>query len=142
MKARILTAGILLLCLSAVAQHKTKPVIHRRPGVVEAPAAPMIFKYVEQQAAFNGDASEYIRKKLQYPSEARDYGVEGKTDVLFEITRDGTVRFLSIHRSSGSYALDAEARRVVSGMPRWLPAKKNGVPVRALMILPVMFRLD
>jgi TonB family protein len=137
-----LATGILLLCLSAGAQTKKRLVMHRGHGVVEAPAPPVIYAFVEQGAAFRGDVSEYLRKNLRYPDYARDERQEGTADILFEIRRDGTVRFLSVRRSSGSCALDAEARRVVCSMPRWMPAKKQGLPVRTLMVLPIVFRLN
>jgi protein TonB len=37
--------------------------------------------------------------------------------------------------------LDKEAVRVISAMPKWIPAKHNGERVDAKYTLPVVFRL-
>jgi hypothetical protein len=41
-----------------------------------------------------------------------------------------------------SESLDAEAVRVVSKMPPWIPGKKNGRPVRAEMTIPINFKVN
>lgn len=37
-------------------------------------------------------------------------------------------------------SLDAEAVRVISGMPKWIPGKQNGKVVRVKYTIPVSFR--
>lgn len=120
------------------AQRKTKPV-HK---VVYAPPQPAIYKVVEQYAAFPGDVAEYITSKMRYPENALENGMEGRALILFEVSAEGYVRVLSVKRSSGTPALDAEAKRVIGNMPRWRPARTNGVAKRSVMLMPVFFKID
>ena len=39
-------------------------------------------------------------------------------------------------------ALDAEALRVVKGMPKWIPGRQNKQRVRVKYNVPVSFRLE
>jgi TonB family protein len=54
---------------------------------------------------------------------------------------DGYITGVRVVRSV-SKALDAEAVRVVSKMPPWIPGKKNGRPVRAEMSIPINFKVE
>jgi protein TonB len=111
-------------------------------GQVEAPAAPAVFKFVEQMPAFNGDLNSYLAAKLRYPDDARESGTEGRSVIQFIVNEDGSISGVEVVRSSGSASLDAEAKRVVGGMPRWNPGKQQGKAVKVYFTLPVTFKLD
>lgn len=111
-------------------------------GVVEAPAPPQIFKFVEQPPEFNGNLQEYLSAKLRYPDEARESGTQGRSIVQFVVNEDGSISGVEIVRSSNSSSLDAEAKRVVSSMPKWRPGKQQGKAVKVYFTLPVTFQLD
>jgi protein TonB len=111
-------------------------------GAVEAPAAPQIFKFVEQMPSFDGDLSSYLSSKLRYPDDARESGIEGRSVIQFVVNEDGGITGVEVVRSSGSSSLDAEAKRVVAGMPHWKPGKQQGKAVKVYFTLPVTFKLD
>lgn len=111
-------------------------------GPVEAPAAPQIFKYVEQMPQFPGDVSSYLASHLQYPESAREGGIEGRVGIQFVVNETGDITNVEVTRSSGNGALDNEAKRVVSGMPKWKPGKNNGTAVKVYYTLPITFKLD
>ena len=111
-------------------------------GQVEAPAAPAIFKFVEQMPAFKGDLNAYLAAKLRYPDDARESGTEGRSVIQFIVNEDGSISGVEVVRSSGSASLDAEAKRVVAGMPRWNAGKQQGKEVKVYFTLPVTFKLD
>ncbi len=111
-------------------------------GQVEAPAPPQIFKFVEQMPAFNGDLQVYLRDHLRYPDDARESGAEGRSIIQFVVNEDGSISGVEVVRSAGSSSLDAEAKRVVSGMPHWKPGKQQGKAVKVYFTLPVTFKLD
>ena len=49
----------------------------------------------------------------------------------------GDVRVLrSVHKT-----VDSEAIRLVRNMPKWIPGKLNGKPVRTEFTVPITFRL-
>lgn len=111
-------------------------------GPVEAPAPPQIFKYVEQMPEFPGDVNNYLGSNLRYPDVARENGEEGRSVIQFVVSENGEISDVTVVKSSGHSALDAEAKRVVSKMPKWRPGKQNGKAVKVYFTLPVTFRLD
>lgn len=84
----------------------------------------------------------YLTKNVKYPQSARVNGVQGRTVCQFIIEKDGTISDVSVVRSSGNDALDAEAVRVISAMPKWSPGIHGGVPVRVRYTVPVTFSLE
>ena len=84
---------------------------------------------------------QYIYEHIHYPKSARRDGFDGISVVTFVVEKDGSltgvrpVRFVSA-------SLDAEACRVVEGMPRWWPGYQNGEPVRVQFNLPIKFKLE
>ena len=120
-----------------------EPGIVDQPGTgVEAPAPPQIFKFVEQMPAFEGDLQSYLVSHLRYPDDARESGTEGKSVIQFVVNEDGSISGVEVVRSGGSASLDAEAKRVVAGMPRWKPGKQQGKAVKVYFTLPITFKLD
>jgi len=96
--------------------------------------------WVEQMPAFNGDMNAYLNKNLHYPDMARENGIEGKVIIRFIVNEDGSVSDVTVVRSVGG-GCDAEAVRIVSGMPKWKPGKQNGKEVKVIFNLPIVFKL-
>ena len=112
-------------------------------GVVEAPAAPEIFKFVEQMPESGYDWQAYVAKNVNYPNAARDNNIEGRVNVQFVVNEDGTIsgaKVVGSKRYGGG--LEDEAVRVVSSMPKWKPGKQNGRAVKVYFTLPITFRLE
>jgi TonB family protein len=70
---------------------------------------------------------QYFESNTHYPEYEREQHITGKNVVTFTVRADGSVTAIDLHRSA-SPGLDAEALRLVRGMPDWVPAKVNGVP--------------
>ena len=83
----------------------------------------------------------FISKNLKYPTICQESGVQGKVIVLFVVEKDGSTTDFRIVRSVDKY-LDKEALRVLSSMPKWIPGKQKGVPVRVKYTVPINFRLS
>ena len=83
---------------------------------------------------------KYIISELEYPLEARLNNERGEVLVAFSVGMDGYITGVRVVRSV-SESLDAEAVRVVSKMPPWVPGKKNGRAVRAEMSIPINFKV-
>ena len=90
-----------------------------------------------------GDAAMYawLSKNLQYPPIAQENGVQGTVVVSFTVGVDGSIKNVKVARSRDP-ALDKEALRAVSLMPRWNPGKVNGQNVNVVYTLPVKFQLQ
>lgn len=84
--------------------------------------------------------NEFLVKNMQYPETAKNSGLEGKVVVSFIVTKEGKVTQVNVLRSV-SPELDAEAVRVVSLSPNWIPGTKNGDAADVEMNLPVSFKL-
>lgn len=100
-----------------------------------------IFQVVEEQPMYPGGMEElmkYMQKEIKYPKEAADKGIGGRVIVQFVVNTDGSICEEKVVKSAEP-SLDAEALRVVRGMPNWTPGKQRGEPVRVRFTLPVAF---
>ncbi|OFX71766.1 MAG: hypothetical protein A2X12_05320 [Bacteroidetes bacterium GWE2_29_8] len=84
---------------------------------------------------------DYLSKNIQYPEEAKEKGIEGKVFVNFTVTKTGKIKNVTI-KEKGNSLFDAEAIRVVSKMPNWIPGLNKGTPVDVEMTLPIVFKLS
>ena len=67
-------------------------------------------------------------------------GIQGTVMLTFIVEKDGSISNVTVVRSRGEL-LDAEAVRVVKGMPKWTPGMQGGKPVRTKFTLPIPFKL-
>lgn len=86
-----------------------------------------------------GNVSAWIAARLKYPESAVRKQATGRVFVEFVISKKGKVINSRVIRSSGDKALDAEALRVVSELPRWKPGRLKGKKVAIQYVLPVTF---
>ena len=103
-----------------------------------------VFDVVEQMPSFPGGLSalnQYLSNNVKYPVVAQENGVQGRVVVSFVVERDGSITDVKVVRSVDP-SLDREASRVVSSMPKWIPGKQNGSPVRVKYNVPVSFKLQ
>lgn len=116
--------------------------------VINAPATTddgeEVYEVVEKMPEFpDGGMSglmKYLSANIRYPEAAHKAGTQGRVTVQFVVGKDGSIGNVSILRGVDP-ALDAEAIRVISGMPKWKPGTQKGEPVNVKYTVPVMFRL-
>ncbi|MBR4596661.1 MAG: energy transducer TonB [Bacteroidales bacterium] len=97
---------------------------------------------LDRQPSFQGhegnDApkafSKWVNEHVKRPAN----GEKGTVVVDYAIGRNGKVQEVQV-KSGASPALDAEAVRVVKSAPKWKPAKYDGVPVRVMAYVTVVF---
>ena len=114
------------------------------PKAKEEPQEEVVFQVVEEMPQFPGGLSEamkFLAKNIKYPVEAQQAKIEGRVIVRFVVGRDGSVSNVEVMRGV-SPELDAEAVRVVSLMPKWIPGKQRGKAVAVKYTMPIMFRLQ
>ncbi len=111
----------------------------------ELPVEDEIFVIVEDKPMFanGGEAGllQYLSKNIKYPTIPQETGTQGRVTVQFVVNKDGSITNVAVLRGVDPY-LDKEAVRVISGMPKWIPGKQRGVPVRCKFTVPVVFRLQ
>ena len=83
---------------------------------------------------------QYLASGVRYPEDAMKAKIQGRVVVRFDVLDNGTVANPEIEKGV-SPSLDAEALRVVGGMPRWTPARENGKNITTSYVIPVEFRL-
>ena len=125
------------------------PVAHVSGPAMGPPAATQeegdegeVFEIVEQNPMFPGGNEalmKWLSKNLKYPASAQENGIQGRVLVQFVVNKDGSIVEPKVLRSVDP-ALDKEALRVVSTMPKWQPGKQRGKTVRVRFTLPVTFR--
>ena len=104
----------------------------------------VIFQVVEEMPEFPGgmaEAMKFLAKNIKYPVAAQEAKIEGRVIVQFVVGRDGSVSDAKVMRGVNP-ELDAEAVRVVSIMPNWIPGKQRGKAVAVKYTMPIMFRLQ
>lgn len=67
--------------------------------------------------------------------------VQGRVIVTFVVRKNGEIVDAKVVKSVHPQ-LDAEALRIINGMPNWTPGMQNGKPVNVKFALPVSFKLD
>ena len=97
--------------------------------------------------------TKYLKKNVQYPDAAADYGVEGSVIMTFFVEKDGTLSEISAHdckidrfnttrfsqeteskqkelKEQFALLFAKEGARVIRKMPKWAPGKVDGESVR------------
>jgi protein TonB len=84
---------------------------------------------------------EWLGRNIKYPAIARENGIEGKAIVQFVVEPDGRISQVNCVRGPEGGCKE-EAARVIAMMPKWIPGKQQGRPVRVRYTLPVVFKLE
>lgn len=104
-----------------------------------------IYPIVDIMASFpNGTKGlqEYFDKKMEYPDEANNAGVEGSVRVTFIVDENGKIMEPLVVGNKPGYGLEDEALAIVKRMPAWNPAQVNGKKVKTRVTLPIRFELN
>lgn len=101
------------------------------------------YTLVEQMPEFPGGEEAlkaFITANIKYPAIALENGIHGLVVVKFVVDKTGSIPSAKITRGVDP-ALDNEALRIVTAMPKWNPGKHNGENVAAEYELPINFKL-
>lgn len=83
----------------------------------------------------------YITKNLEYPLSLQSAGIQGQVILKFTVTKTGDIENIFIEK--GLYpSCDAEAKRVVASMPKWIPGKVGGEHTSLEIALPIIFSFE
>lgn len=103
-----------------------------------------VFYKVEQMPEFPGGElglRTFIARSIKYPEIAAENGIQGKVYVTFVIAKNGDVKNPTIAQGVDP-ALDKEALRVVSSLPKWRPGREKGEAVNVSYTVPITFQLQ
>ena len=93
----------------------------------------------KEEPVFPGDKEKWIAEHIQIPDAMKSKGSMGRVIVSVVVNEDGSVSGARL-RQGINKELNDEALRVVSSMPRWKPAQKDGKPVKYLTLVSVYFK--
>ncbi len=68
-------------------------------------------------------------------------GIQGKVYMRFVIERDGSITNIEVLKSLDRN-LEKEAIRIINKLPKMIPGKQRGRPVRVPFIISIIFRLN
>ncbi len=85
---------------------------------------------------------QIIEQHLQYPPKAKNRNRQGRVMVLFIVEKDGTVSDVKVEEYKLGAGLEEEAIRVVSLLPPFKPALRDGSLVRFVYRIPIDFKLE
>lgn len=94
----------------------------------------------EKSNCFDQKMNEHLRKHFKYPNKAAEDNIQGKVVVSFVINKLGKV--VDIQTTGGHKILQKEAKRIISLLPNFTPAVKNGKPVNIMYSIPINFKLQ
>lgn len=95
----------------------------------------------ERKACFQQKVLVFVSKNFEFPEMAKEMGIQGRVYVNFVIEKNGTITNVEIVRGVDPL-LDDEAVRVVKKLPKLIPAKQRGKPVRMSFTLPINAKLQ
>ncbi len=96
----------------------------------------------ERLDCFNNEMVLHIQKHFRYPSEAVRNVIEGEVWVRFIIDKNGDVRNIKTLGPENTEILNEEAKRVVTKLSKFVPAKKEGRKVSVKYGFPINFSLE
>lgn len=105
------------------------------------PAEERIYTVVEQQAQFPGGQQaliQWVEDNIKCPERVKNSDTKVRVIVKFVVEKDGSVTNPVVVKGVDN-ELDKAAIELMEKMPRWIPGRMNGVPVRSYYIIPVLF---
>ncbi|MBN2765992.1 MAG: TonB family protein [Paludibacteraceae bacterium] len=129
---------------AAKTKDEKEPVVQKVAETPNADDDETIFTVVEDMPKYPGGDSElfkYLSNSVRYPVRAQEHGIQGRVICQFVVNTDGSVQAAEVVRGVDP-DLDAEAIRVINGMPKWIPGMQKGKAVRVKYTLPLNFRLQ
>lgn len=103
-----------------------------------------VFMVVEEAPVFPGGEearTRFLQQNIRYPQLARESSIQGTVYVTFVVERNGAINDVRVLRGIGG-GCDEEAVRVIRAMPKWMPGKQRGKPVRVQFNMAVKFILN
>ena len=93
----------------------------------------------QRRECFQNKMTKHIRKHFYYPKYAFNRGIQGKVFVTFIIEKDGSIS--EIKTRGADKSLEKAALKIIKKLPKLIPGKANGKPVRVPYSIPIIWKL-
>ena len=81
----------------------------------------------------------FIEQNLNPAVPVQNGAPEGKYTVQVALLFDTVGKISATVLTNIGYGMEKEAMRVMKKLPQFIPARQNGIPVKSLQIVPVLF---
>ncbi len=112
-------------------------------GNGKGPTIEQPFVVQEEVAQFPGGdqaLQQYVKNYIQYPTIAKEQGIEGRVIVSFEIDENGKLQHIKVIQAIGG-GCEEEVVRVLTEMPDWKPTVQAGHNIKSKKIFSFNFQL-
>ena len=93
----------------------------------------------QRRECFQNKMIKHIRKHFYYPKYAFNRGIQGRVFVQFIIEKDGSIS--EIKTRGADKSLEKAALKIIKKLPKLIPGKANGKPVRVPSSIPITWKL-
>jgi TonB family protein len=119
----------------------SKPVAKSNPALAVNEEVLAIVDKMPQFPGGEKKLSSYLSNQIKYPDPEYRRGIEGRVVCAFIVDRDGYIHNIEVIEGENE-ALNREAVRVLSTMPKWDPGENGGQKVNVKCLLPIEFKID
>jgi protein TonB len=93
----------------------------------------------QRRECFQNKMTKHIYKHFYYPKYAFNRGIQGRVFVQFIIEKDGSIS--EIKTRGADKSLEKAALKIIKKLPKLIPGKANGKPVRVPYSIPITWQL-
>jgi len=93
----------------------------------------------QRRECFQNKMTKHIRKHFYYPKYAFNRGIQGRVFVQFIIEKDGSIS--EIKTRGADKSLEKAALKIIKKLPKLIPGKANGKPLRVPYSIPITWKL-
>lgn len=138
---KILLSFIILLSVPTFFAQQVEVVTGGVPEPMLVSIAPpdSLVNFPDTEAEFPGgpeSLAEFIFVNFILPDDTAEVLWDQRVYLSFIVEKDGTINNIVVEKGANEL-YDSICVAVVKQMPKWIPAQKDGLPVRSLMRLPI-----
>ena len=94
----------------------------------------------QRRECFQNKMTKHIRKHFYYPKYAFNRRIQGRVFVTFIIEKDGSIS--EIKTRGADKSLEKAALKIIKKLPKLIPAKYKGKPIREPVSTAINFKLQ
>ena len=93
----------------------------------------------ERFNCFQTKINNHVKSNFIYPKKALKRKIEGRVSVHYVINEEGIIE--DIQTKGGDPILQTEALRIILLLPKMIPGRQKGIPVKVKHVVPINFKL-
>lgn len=102
--------------------------------------------YSISDASFPGGVDslvQFLKENMKYLDTCISLSANGRVYIKFFVEIDGSItNILTMKNNTGCDQISIECIRVLSSMPKWIPAEENGIKKRVAYRIPINLKYE